>query len=119
GIAQVGDAVNQLDQVTQQNAALVEESAAAADSLRNQAARLAKVVSAFKLQGGALNMAGSSAQPRHTPAPQAARAPAAPALKRPSQASLSSPQRAAANAPALASAPKASSTSGNDDWESF
>ena len=49
GIAQVGDAVNQLDQVTQQNAALVEESAAAADSLKNQAKRLAELVSVFKL----------------------------------------------------------------------
>jgi len=48
GIGQVGDAVNQLDQVTQQNAALVEESAAAADSLRQQAASLADVVSVFK-----------------------------------------------------------------------
>lgn len=52
GISQVSDAVNQLDQVTQQNAALVEESAAAADSLRQQADRLTKVVSVFKLQNG-------------------------------------------------------------------
>ncbi len=51
GISQVGDAVNQLDQVTQQNAALVEESAAAADSLKHQAANLAEVVSVFKLAG--------------------------------------------------------------------
>ena len=49
GIGQVGDAVNQLDQVTQQNAALVEESAAAAESLRHQAARLADVVGVFRL----------------------------------------------------------------------
>ncbi|MGH6646647.1 methyl-accepting chemotaxis protein [Aquabacterium sp.] len=49
GISQVGDAVNQLDQVTQQNAALVEESAAAAESLRRQAAKLAEVVSVFQL----------------------------------------------------------------------
>ena len=47
GIGQVGDAVNQLDQVTQQNAALVEESAAAAESLKHQAARLAELMSAF------------------------------------------------------------------------
>ena len=51
GITQVGDAVNQLDQVTQQNAALVEESAAAADSLKQQAANLAQVVAVFKLRG--------------------------------------------------------------------
>ncbi len=49
GISQVGDAVQQLDQVTQQNAALVEESAAAADSLKSQAARLAEIVSVFKV----------------------------------------------------------------------
>jgi len=49
GISQVGEAVTQLDQVTQQNAALVEESAAAADSLKHQAASLAEVVSVFKL----------------------------------------------------------------------
>ena len=47
GIGQVGDAVAQLDQVTQQNAALVEESAAAAESLKVQAARLAGLMSAF------------------------------------------------------------------------
>jgi methyl-accepting chemotaxis protein len=49
GIGQVGDAIEQLDQVTQQNAALVEESAAAADSLKQQAAKLAQVVGVFKL----------------------------------------------------------------------
>jgi methyl-accepting chemotaxis protein len=49
GIGQVGDAVTQLDQVTQQNAALVEESAAAAESLKQQAAQLADVVSVFKI----------------------------------------------------------------------
>ncbi len=51
GIGQVGNAVAQLDQVTQQNAALVEESAAAAESLKHQAATLAEVVGAFKLAG--------------------------------------------------------------------
>jgi len=49
GIGQIGDAVNQLDQVTQQNAALVEESAAAAESLSQQAGRLAQIVSVFRL----------------------------------------------------------------------
>jgi methyl-accepting chemotaxis protein len=49
GIGQVGDAVNQLDQVTQQNAALVEESAAAAESLSQQAARLTRIVAIFEL----------------------------------------------------------------------
>ena len=49
GIGQVGDAVAQLDQVTQQNAALVEESAAAAESLKVQAARLAELMGAFTI----------------------------------------------------------------------
>ena len=51
GIGHVGEAVTQLDQVTQQNAALVEESAAAADSLQHQARALAEVVRVFKLAG--------------------------------------------------------------------
>ena len=50
GIGSVGAAVAQLDQMTQQNAALVEQSAAAATSLNEQAARLAQAVSVFKLQ---------------------------------------------------------------------
>ncbi|TNF52583.1 MAG: chemotaxis protein [Burkholderiales bacterium] len=49
GIGQVGTAVTQLDQMTQQNAALVEEGAAAAASLRDQAGRLAGVVATFRL----------------------------------------------------------------------
>ena len=49
GIEQIGQAVAQLDQVTQQNAALVEESAAAADSMRVQAEHLAQSVSTFKV----------------------------------------------------------------------
>ena len=50
GIDQIGDAVTDLDHVTQQNAALVEESAAAAESLRQQADRLLEAVGTFKLQ---------------------------------------------------------------------
>jgi methyl-accepting chemotaxis protein-1 (serine sensor receptor) len=49
GIGQVNTAITQLDQATQQNAALVEESAAAAESLRTQAARLAEAVGFFQL----------------------------------------------------------------------
>ena len=49
GISQVGTAVAQLDQVTQQNAALVEESAAAAESLKRQAAQLVEAVAVFQL----------------------------------------------------------------------
>src|SRR5690606_19062532 len=49
GIGQVNVAVAQLDQMTQQNAALVEESAAAADSMREQAGKLVSLVSVFRL----------------------------------------------------------------------
>ncbi|MBX3634115.1 MAG: MCP four helix bundle domain-containing protein [Rubrivivax sp.] len=52
GIGQVSSAVGQLDQVTQSNAALVEESAAAADSLKHQAARLTELVGVFRLGHG-------------------------------------------------------------------
>jgi methyl-accepting chemotaxis protein len=48
GISQISSAVSHLDNMTQQNAALVEESAAAAESLKDQAARLAEVVSVFR-----------------------------------------------------------------------
>jgi len=49
GVAQVGEAVTQMDQATQQNAALVEESAAAASSLKTQAAQMVQAVAVFKL----------------------------------------------------------------------
>jgi methyl-accepting chemotaxis protein len=50
GIDDVNQAVNQVDDMTQQNAALVEQSAAAAESLREQAQRLAQVVSQFRVR---------------------------------------------------------------------
>jgi methyl-accepting chemotaxis protein len=49
GIGQINQAITQLDHVTQQNAALVEEAAAAAESLNQQASRMVDVVSVFKL----------------------------------------------------------------------
>ncbi len=49
GVRQVGDAVTQMDRATQQNAALVEQSAAAAQSLKDQAATLVSAVSVFRL----------------------------------------------------------------------
>jgi methyl-accepting chemotaxis protein len=51
GIGQVNVAVTQLDQMTQQNAALVEESAAAAESLKDQASRLTEVIKIFRING--------------------------------------------------------------------
>ena len=51
GVAQVGEAVTHMDQATQQNAALVEEMAAAASSLKSQAQELVQTVAVFKLAG--------------------------------------------------------------------
>lgn len=59
GVAAVGNAVNQLDQVTQQNAALVEESAAAAASLKHQAQTLVQAVSVFRLNDGVVGVTTS------------------------------------------------------------
>ena len=68
GIAQVNQAVSQMDQTTQQNAALVEEAAAAAAALQQQAETLEQVVSAFKLDGNRLSNAPIAVAPvaRHT-----------------------------------------------------
>ena len=52
GVAQVAEAVTQMDHATQQNAALVEESAAAALSLNQQAQELQRAVEAFHLEAG-------------------------------------------------------------------
>ncbi|MDO8250497.1 MAG: methyl-accepting chemotaxis protein, partial [Rhodoferax sp.] len=75
GIGQVNAAVNQLDQMTQQNAALVEQSAAAAESLRDQAQRLAQAVSVFKLtDAGTTSSTSSLPPPSRTQASAQARA---------------------------------------------
>ncbi|MBT9492951.1 MAG: HAMP domain-containing protein [Paucibacter sp.] len=50
-LGEIGQAVNELDKMTQQNAALVEESAAAAQSLRDQATQMVDSVAAFRLRG--------------------------------------------------------------------
>jgi methyl-accepting chemotaxis protein len=68
GIDQVNEAITQMDQVTQQNAALVEEAAAAAASLQEQADSLASVAAGFKLAAdaptGARRQAGAASEPR-------------------------------------------------------
>ncbi|MES2716702.1 MAG: methyl-accepting chemotaxis protein [Pseudomonadota bacterium] len=110
GIGQVSNAVVSLDQMTQQNAALVEESAAAAESLKDQARRLAEVVGTFQL--GSRQPAASAALPtmRHTPAPVAA-APAARTVT--ARATPAKPQAAPAT-PAQREPEVVGS-----DWESF
>jgi methyl-accepting chemotaxis protein len=67
GVGQVGDAVSQMDRVTQQNAALVEESAAAAESLKSQAQQLVQAVAVFKLKAGG-GTPPVAPQTVHTPA---------------------------------------------------
>jgi methyl-accepting chemotaxis protein len=66
GIEQVNTTVTQMDQTTQQNAALVEEATAAARSLEDQASGLLQAVAAFKLggTGGATAPAGRGERPR-------------------------------------------------------
>ncbi|RST45544.1 HAMP domain-containing protein [Variovorax sp. DXTD-1] len=57
GIEQINQAITQMDQVTQQNAALVEEAAAAAASLQDQAGSLSQLVGVFRLDGGRRELA--------------------------------------------------------------
>ncbi|MFM0228296.1 methyl-accepting chemotaxis protein [Paraburkholderia dipogonis] len=126
GIDQVARAVTQMDEVTQQNAALVEEAAAAASSLEDQAGKLRTAVAVFQLEEGGYK-APVSAPPKRAstplrsvvarkvsharaaqPAPQAAAATKVPAA-------TAQPAATAARAPA-----KAIATGGGDqDWETF
>ncbi|NGZ86510.1 methyl-accepting chemotaxis protein [Duganella aceris] len=69
GIEQINHAISQMDTVTQQNAALVEQAAAAAESLKEQAASQAQVVSVFKLDArtAAMLAAPAAGGPRAAP----------------------------------------------------
>jgi methyl-accepting chemotaxis protein len=120
GIEQVNQAIVQLDNVTQQNAALVEEAAAAADSLNQQAGRMVEVVSIFKLGGNAVAAPSRPSYRSVGKKPQAlAPRKPAPALARPS----ATPSRVAAKPVAtpkrLAPAAAKPAAGGNDDWETF
>jgi methyl-accepting chemotaxis protein len=103
GIEQVNQAIGEMDAATQQNAALVEESAAAATSLQDQASRLAQVVRVFKVEGD-------------TPATAAPGA----AASRPARVAAARPARVAGRAIA-APQPKraAQAASAGGDWEEF
>ncbi|SHH04382.1 methyl-accepting chemotaxis protein [Massilia sp. CF038] len=79
GIEQINSAVSQMDEVTQQNAALVEEAAAAAGSMQEQAATLAEVVSIFKL-GNERTAATTAPSARAKVTPMRRPAPPAPRL---------------------------------------
>ncbi|MYM71007.1 methyl-accepting chemotaxis protein [Duganella sp. FT109W] len=113
GIAQVNQSIIEMDSMTQQNAALVEEAAAAAQSLQDQASELSRVVSVFKL------VEGEERAPVAAPA-MATRA----AVVKPITAARAPVKKLAAKpAPAPAAKPKkvaaAASTAGSDEWEEF
>jgi methyl-accepting chemotaxis protein len=79
GIAQVHQAITQMDQVTQENAALVEQTAAAAQAMQDQAGGLAQAVSAFRIDSSAVrsapNLRRASASKASKPASAVAVAP--------------------------------------------
>jgi ABC-type transporter Mla subunit MlaD len=101
GIEQVNQAVGQMDEMTQQNATLVEEAAAAAESLREQTDRLAEAVSVFRVDG---HSAGS--------------APAAMPVLREVVEFKPAARAMQAHAP-VARPKKAASGGGADEWEEF
>ncbi|MEW6761376.1 MAG: methyl-accepting chemotaxis protein [Pseudomonadota bacterium] len=124
GIEQVNMSIIEMDSMTQQNAALVEEAAAAAQSLQDQASELSRVVSIFKLTEGEQYQADTSAPAATSTAvvvrPSAAKRPA-PALKKPA---AKKPAAAAAAASAQedaapAAKPKKAATVASDEWEEF
>jgi len=116
GVAQVGEAVTQMDQVTQQNAALVEEMAAAASSLKSQAQELVGAVAVFQLSqahgGGMLHSSAPqqkiSARRAPTPASRKLGSTTTKFAIRAKPASLAAPVGALPTANA-----------GGGDWESF
>jgi len=101
GIEQVNIAIGQMDEATQQNAALVEESAAAAASMQDQAAKLAQAVGVFKL-----DVQAATAVPAAAPAKRAIAARPAPALRASKPAAAAAPARQAKRIEA-------------DEWETF
>jgi methyl-accepting chemotaxis protein len=121
GIDQVNLAITQMDEVTQQNAALVEQAAAAAASLQNQAASLAQLVSVFKLEGAMpahAQLAGAPAPSlasftSRTPKPAAQAAGTASKTDTPA---IAPSTRAVAPPSPRPTAPKADNP---DDWETF
>ncbi|AIO41445.1 hypothetical protein WI41_06860 [Burkholderia latens] len=134
GIDQVARAVAQMDEVTQQNAALVEEAAAAAQSLDEQAARLREAASVFRIDDDAVRPAASATaavavrqKPRAAVTPVAAPAPAPARDERDARdVRDAAAQRTAiapsARKPVATSAPAQAAVAagaGGDDWETF
>ncbi len=114
GIGQVNQSVNQLDEMTQQNATLVEQSAAAASSLKDQADRLAEAVAIFKLSTAEAKqaIAQAKASSRQTVVRNDTSGTASPAPKAKSAAPFSpAPVAFKPQVPRPAKA--------DDDWEEF
>ena len=124
GVSQVGEAVVQMDQTTQQNAALVEQMAAAASSLKSQAQELVQTVAGFNL--------GTHDSHRSVAMPAAVKTyrPAAPAFKKispkprqPAQVrAIAAPMKQLASKPApapLKTAAAPAPAGGDADWETF
>ncbi|WBS01255.1 methyl-accepting chemotaxis protein [Pseudoduganella sp. SL102] len=111
GIEEVNVSIAQMDDMTQQNAALVEQAAAAAESMQDQAQRLAEAVAIFKLGGEATAAlpAVASTKPAFKPAVKPAVLPAAKAAPKPAG-------KVAVASPA---AKKTAATPAGDDWEEF
>jgi methyl-accepting chemotaxis protein len=107
GLAQVNTAVNQMDQSTQQNAAMVEESTAAAASLAQEAGKLRDLVSQFTVEAARAQTAALR---------QTAQVMARPALSNTRPAASAPVRPAARPAPRAASAATASKA---DSWEEF
>ena len=115
GVAQVGEAVTQMDQTTQQNAALVEEMAAAAGSLKSQAQELVQTVAVFKLNDN-YNGRTSGQSKSHPPVTLSSRH-SEPATRKTSISS-DRPTRQVLPKP-VAGKVVASIKSESEDWESF
>jgi len=109
GIEQINDAIASMDTVTQQNAALVEEAAAAAEAMQNQAASLAASVSIFKI---------SARHELSAPAPR--KSGRRPVVQRTAAPRVAGSTEPAKPAPKLAAVPRAKATTGDSgDWEEF
>ncbi len=129
GIHKVNQAVSELDRMTQQNAALVEESAAAAESLKAQAVTLGEVVGKFELGGEASRTAAHApVRDKHVaaPAPRAlasATVAKVQAQSKKAAASTAKPAKAAVSATAALAANTAVDNTtgggGDGDWTSF
>jgi methyl-accepting chemotaxis protein len=126
GIGVVNGSVVQLDQMTQQNAALVEESAAAAESLREQSARMAEAIGVFKL-GGAMALRPTAAKapsaPKPTPVKPAGKPLAGAAVTkpaaRPGPVAAPKAKPAPVAAPRPAPVPPPAPAADDGDWETF